>query len=146
MIALGSDHGGWALKQEVMKHLDARVLEYKDYGTYSEDSCDYPVYGKAVAHAVADGECEKGIIICGTGIGISITANKVKGIRCALLDNPMSARLTREHNDTNMMALGAAVTGEMLALEIVDVWLDTAFSGVERHQRRIDKMMAYEHD
>ena len=146
MIALGSDHGGWALKQEVMKHLDARGLEYKDYGTYSEDSCDYPVYGKAVAHAVADGECEKGIIICGTGIGISITANKVKGIRCALLDNPMSARLTREHNDTNMMALGAAVTGEMLALEIVDVWLDTEFSHAERHQRRIDKVMAYEHD
>ena len=144
MIALGSDHGGWALKQEVMKHLDARGLEYKDYGTYSEDSCDYPVYGKAVAHAVADGECEKGIIICGTGIGISITANKVKGIRCAQLSDLMSARLTREHNDTNMMALGAAIVGEGLALEIVDTWLDTAFSHGERHQRRIDKVMALE--
>ena len=96
--------------------------------------------------STAAGACDRGIVCCTTGIGVSITANKVKGIRCALLDNPMSARLTREHNDTNMMALGAAVTGEMLALEIVDVWLDTAFSGVERHQRRIDKMMAYEHD
>ena len=146
MIAIGCDHGGYALKQEVMRHLDELGLAYKDFGTYSEESCDYPIYGEAVARAVAGGECERGILICGTGIGISISANKVKGIRCALLDNPMSARLTREHNDTNMMALGAAVTGEMLALEIVDVWLDTAFSGVERHQRRIDKMMAYEHD
>ena len=146
MIAIGCDHGGFALKQEVMRHLDELGLAYKDFGTYSEESCDYPIYGEAVARAVADGECERGILICGTGIGISITANKVKGIRCALLSDVMSARLTREHNDTNMMALGAAVTGEMLALEIVDVWLDTAFSGVERHQRRIDKMMAYEHD
>ena len=146
MIAIGCDHGGFALKQEVMRHLDELGLAYKDFGTYSEESCDYPIYGEAVARAVADGECERGILICGTGIGISISANKVKGIRCALLDNPMSARLTREHNDTNMMALGAAVTGEMLALEIVDVWLDTEFSHAERHQRRIDKVMAYEHD
>ena len=108
MIALGSDHGGWALKQEVMKHLDARGLEYKDYGTYSEDSCDYPVYGKAVAHAVADGECEKGIIICGTGIGISITANKVKGIRAALCGDCFSAEMTRLHNDANILAMGAS--------------------------------------
>ena len=116
MIALGSDHGGWALKQEVMKHLDARGLEYKDYGTYSEDSCDYPVYGKAVAHAVADGECEKGIIICGTGIGISITANKVKGIRAALCGDCFSAEMTRLHNDANILAMGARVVGPVLRL------------------------------
>ena len=146
MIALGSDHGGWALKQEVMKYLAEKGLEYKDFGTYTEDSCDYPDFAGPAAQAVASGECDRGIVCCTTGIGVSITANKVKGIRCALLDNPMSARLTREHNDTNMMALGAAVTGEMLALEIVDVWLDTEFSHAERHQRRIDKVMAYEHD
>ena len=116
MIALGSDHGGWALKQEVMKHLDARGLEYKDYGTYSEDSCDYPVYGKAVAHAVADGECEKGIIICGTGIGISITANKVKGIRAAICGDCFSAEMTRLHNDANILAMGARVVGPVLRL------------------------------
>ena len=144
MIALGSDHGGFPLKERVKAYLDKEGIPYQDYGCHSTESCDYPIYGKAAAEAVASGACEKGIVICTTGIGISIAANKVKGIRCALLDNPMSARLTREHNDTNMMALGAAVTGEMLALEIVDVWLDTAFSGVERHQRRIDKVMAYE--
>lgn len=140
MIALGSDHGGWALKQEVMKHLDARGLEYKDYGTYSEDSCDYPVYGKAVAHAVADGECEKGIIICGTGIGISITANKVKGIRVALCGDCFSAEMTRLHNDANILAMGARVVGPGLALKIVDTFLDTPFSGDERHVRRIKQI------
>ena len=140
MIALGSDHGGWALKQEVMKHLDARGLEYKDYGTYSEDSCDYPVYGKAVAHAVADGECEKGIIICGTGIGISITANKVKGIRAALCGDFFSAEMTRLHNDANILAMGARVVGPGLALKIVDTFLDTPFSGDERHVRRINQI------
>lgn len=140
MIALGSDHGGWALKQEVMKHLDARGLEYKDYGTYSEDSCDYPVYGKAVAHAVADGECEKGIIICGTGIGISITANKVKGIRAALCSDCFSAEMTRLHNDANILAMGARVVGPGLALKIVDTFLDTPFSGDERHVRRIKQI------
>ena len=140
MIALGSDHGGWALKQEVMKHLDARGLEYKDYGTYSEDSCDYPVYGKAVAHAVADGECEKGIIICGTGIGISITANKVKGIRAALCGDCFSAERTRRHNDANILAMGARVVGPGLALKIVDTFLDTPFSGDERHVRRIKQI------
>ena len=145
-IGLASDHAGFELKQFVKKYLDEKGMPYKDYGTYSEESCDYPDFAGPAAQAVASGECDRGIVCCTTGIGVSITANKVKGIRCALLDNPMSARLTREHNDTNMMALGAAVTGEMLALEIVDVWLDTAFSGVERHQRRIDKMMAYEHD
>ena len=140
MIALGSDHGGWALKQEVMKHLDARGLEYKDYGTYSEDSCDYPVYGKAVAHAVADGECEKGIIICGTGIGISITANKIKGIRAALCSDCFSAEMTRLHNDANILAFGARVVGPGLALKIVDTFLDTPFSGDERHIRRIKQI------
>ena len=145
-ISLGCDHGGYALKEHIKAYLESKGHEVVDCGTYSTDSCDYPIFGEAAARKVQSGECERGIVICTTGIGISIAANKVKGIRCALLDNPMSARLTREHNDTNMMALGAAVTGEMLALEIVDVWLDTAFSGVERHQRRIDKMMAYEHD
>ena len=140
MIAIGSDHGGWALKQEVMKHLDARGLEYKDYGTYSEDSCDYPVYGKAVAHAVADGECEKGIIICGTGIGISITANKIKGIRAALCSDCFSAEMTRLHNDANILAMGARVVGPGLALKIVDTFLDTPFSGDERHIRRIKQI------
>ena len=138
MIALGSDHGGWALKQEVMKHLDARGLEYKDYGTYSEDSCDYPVYGKAVAHAVADGDCDRGILICGTGIGISITANKVPGIRAALCGDCFSAEATRLHNDANILAMGARVVGSGLALKIVDTFLDTPFSGDERHVRRIN--------
>ncbi len=140
MIAIGSDHGGWALKQEVMKHLDARGLEYRDYGTYTEDSCDYPVYGKAVAHAVADGECEKGIIICGTGIGISITANKIKGIRAALCSDCFSAEMTRLHNDANILAFGARVVGPGLALKIVDTFLDTPFSGDERHIRRIKQI------
>ena len=138
MIALGSDHGGYALKQELMKHLDARGLEYKDYGTYSEDSCDYPVYGKAVAHAVADGECDRGIIICGTGIGISIAANKVHGIRAALCGDCFSAEATRQHNDANVLALGARVVGPGLALKIVDTFLDTPFSNSERHIRRIE--------
>ena len=146
MIALACDHGAFDLKQAIMKHLEARGLDYKDFGCYDKTSCDYPDFAAPAARAVASGECDRGIVVCTTGIGVSITANKVRGIRCALLSDVMSARLTREHNDTNMMALGAAVTGEMLALEIVDVWLDTAFSGVERHQRRIDKMMAYEHD
>ena len=137
MIALGSDHGGFALKQEVIKHLEARGLEYKDYGTYSDASCDYPVYGKAVAHAVADGECEKGIIICGTGIGISIAANKVKGIRAALCGDCYSAEFTRRHNDANILAMGARVTGSGLAAKIVDTFLSTEFEG-GRHARRVD--------
>ena len=145
-IALGSDHGGFDLKSAIKTHLEELGHEVVDFGTDSHDSCDYPLIAEPAAKAVASGECDRGIVCCTTGIGVSITANKVKGIRCALLDNPMSARLTREHNDTNMMALGAAVTGEMLALEIVDVWLDTEFSHAERHQRRIDKVMAYEHD
>ena len=143
MIALASDHGAYALKELVKKHLQDRGLEVKDFGTYSKDSCDYPDFAGPAAQAVASGACDRGIVLCTTGIGVSITANKVKGIRCALLSDLMSARLTRQHNDTNMMALGAGVVGEMLALEIVDTWLDTEFQG-GRHQRRIDKMMAYE--
>ena len=143
MIAIGCDHGAFALKEKLKEHLTARGLEYKDFGTYSLDSCDYPDFGAAAAKAVASGECDRGIVMCTTGIGISISANKIKGIRCALLSDKMSARLTREHNDANMMALGAAVVGEKLALEIVDVWLDTAFEG-GRHQRRVDKIMALE--
>lgn len=138
MIAIGSDHGGFALKQEIIKHLEARGLEYKDYGTYSDASCDYPIYGKAVAHAVADGECEKGILICGTGIGISITANKVPGIRAALCSDCFSAEATRQHNDANILAMGARVVGPGHALKIVDTFLDTPFSNDERHVRRIN--------
>ena len=143
-ISLGCDHGGLELKNEIKAHLEARGFECRDFGTYTKDSCDYPDYARPAAEAVASGECERGILVCTTGIGVSITANKVNGVRCALLHDKMSARLTREHNDTNMMALGAGVVGPMLALEIVGTWLDTPFSGVERHQRRIDKVMAIE--
>ena len=143
-ISLGCDHGGLELKNEIKAHLEARGFECRDFGTYTKDSCDYPDYARPAAEAVASGECERGILVCTTGIGVSIMANKVNGVRCALLHDKMSARLTREHNDTNMMALGAGVVGPMLALEIVDTWLDTPFSGVERHQRRIDKVMAIE--
>lgn len=137
MIAIGSDHGGYELKEAVKKHLENRGLEYKDFGTYSKASCDYPVYGRAVAKAVASGECDRGILICGTGIGISITANKVKGIRAALCSDCFSAQATREHNDANILAMGARVLGEGLAMKIVDTFLDTPFSGDERHLRRI---------
>lgn len=137
MIGIGSDHGGFALKETIKKHLEERGLEYKDYGTYSSASCDYPVYGRAVAKAVAAGECELGILICGTGIGISITANKVPGVRAALCSDCFSAAATREHNNANILALGARVLGEGLALKIVDTFLDTPFSNDERHIRRI---------
>lgn len=137
MIGVGSDHGGFELKEKIKKHLEERGLEYKDFGTHSTASCDYPVYGRAVAKAVAAGECDRGIIICGTGIGISITANKVKGVRAALCSDCFSAQATREHNDANILALGARVLGEGLALKIVDTFLDTPFSGDERHIRRI---------
>ena len=145
-IAIGCDHGALALKNAVITHLEAKGYEVVNFGTDTLDSCDYPDYAGAAAKAVASGECEKGIVLCTTGIGVSIAANKVKGIRCALLSDVMSARLTREHNDTNMMAIGAGVVGQMLALEIVDTWLNTAFSQGERHQRRIDKMMALENE
>ena len=143
-VAIGCDHGALDLKNAVIKHLEKKGIEVKDFGTYTADSCDYPDFAAPAAQAVASGECDKGIVLCTTGIGVSITANKVKGIRCALLSDVMSARMTREHNDTNMMAIGAGVVGPMLALEIVDTWLGTRFSHEERHQRRIDKMMALE--
>ena len=138
MIALGCDHGGIELKEKVMAYLDKRGIAYKDFGCYSKESCDYPVFGRAAAEAVASGECEKGIVICTTGIGISISANKVKGVRCALCSDTLSAKMTRLHNDANMLAMGAGMIGENLALDIVETFLDTAFSGEERHQRRID--------
>ena len=144
-IAIGSDHGAFALKSKFIAHLEAQGHEVKDFGTYSTSSCDYPDFAGAAAKAVASGECERGIVLCTTGIGVSITANKVKGVRCALLSDPVSARLTRQHNDTNMMALGAGFVGPMLAKEIVDVWLGTEFEG-GRHQRRVDKMMALEQE
>ena len=137
MIGIGSDHGGFALKEAIKKHLEERGLEYKDFGTYSSASCDYPVYGRAVAKAVAAGECQLGILICGTGIGISITANKVPGVRAALCSDCFSAEATRQHNNANILALGARVVGEGLALKIVDTFLDTPFSNDERHVRRI---------
>ena len=137
MIAIGSDHGGFELKEKLMEHLSERGLEYKDFGTYSSASCDYPVYAKAVANAVASGECDRGIIICGTGIGVSITANKVRGIRAALCGDCFSAEATRQHNDANVLCMGARVVGEGLALKIADTFLDTPFSNEERHIRRI---------
>ncbi|MCR5663259.1 MAG: ribose 5-phosphate isomerase B [Oscillospiraceae bacterium] len=137
MLAIGCDHGGFALKQEIMAHLKKRGFAVKDFGTYSEASCDYPVYARAVAEAVASGACEKGILICGTGIGVSITANKTPGVRCALCGDCFSAKATREHNDANVLALGARVTGPGLALMITDIFLDTPFSNEERHIRRI---------
>ena len=140
MIAVGCDHGGFELKQKILAHLQARGLAYQDFGCGSTASVDYQIYGKAVARAVASGQCEKGIVICSTGIGISIAANKVPGIRCALCGDCFSARATRQHNDANVLALGALVTGPGLALEIVDIFLDTPFSGEERHSRRISQL------
>ncbi len=138
MIALGSDHGGFDLKQEIKKYLEEAGYEYRDFGCESKASCDYPVFGRAAAKAVADGSCEKGIVICTTGIGISITANKLPGIRCALCADSVSAKLTRLHNNANVLAIGAGIVGSNLALEIVKTFLETEFSGDERHQRRID--------
>lgn len=143
-IAMACDHGAVELKNKLKAHLQEKGMEVVDFGTHTTDSCDYPDYIVPAAQAVASGECDRGIVLCTTGIGVSIVANKIKGIRCALLSDTMTARLTREHNDTNMMALGAGVTGPMLAQEIVDVWLATEFSHSERHQRRIDKVMALE--
>ena len=138
MIALGCDHGGYPLMKEVIKYLDEAKIEYKNFGTYSEDSCDYPVFAKAVAGAIVNGECEKGILICGTGIGISIAANKVKGVRAALCHDCFSAKATRQHNDANILAMGARVVGAGLAVEIVKKFLETPFSNEERHIRRIN--------
>lgn len=137
MIAIGSDHGGYALKESIKAHLLQNGYEVEDVGCYSTESVDYPVYGRAAAQAVADGRCNRGIVVCTTGIGISISANKVPGIRCALCTDSLQAKMTRLHNDANMLALGGGITGENLALEIVDTFLGTAFSGEERHLRRI---------
>lgn len=146
MIAIGSDHGGYALKQEVIKYFEEKNIEYRDFGCYGTESCDYPAFGQAVAKAVASGEAGKGIVICTTGIGISITANKIKGIRCALCADTVSARLTREHNNANMLALGAGITGTNLALGIVDTFLNTAFPGEEKHCRRVAAIQALEEE
>ena len=137
MIAIGSDHGGFDLKEAVVAHLKAQGVELKDYGCYDKSSCDYPIYGRAVAEAVAKGECEKGIVICTTGIGISITANKIKGIRCALCADTLSAKMTRLHNDANVLAMGGGIVGPNLGISIVDAFLNTEFSEEEKHQRRV---------
>lgn len=140
MIGIGSDHGGYDLKQAVIAHLEEQGIAYRDFGCQDKSSCDYPIYGKAVAEAVADGTCEKGIVICTTGIGISMTANKIPGIRCALCADMVSAQLTRLHNDANVLALGGGIVGTNLALGIVDMFLKTEFSGEEKHCRRIAMM------
>lgn len=137
-IAIGSDHGGFDLKEKIIAHLKERGDEVDDKGCFDKTSVDYPIYGKAVAESVAGGEADKGIVVCTTGIGISITANKVPGIRCALCSETVSAKYTRLHNDANVLALGGAFTGPIPALEIVDTFLDTPFSGEEKHQRRIN--------
>lgn len=136
MIAIGSDHGGYDLKERIKAYLDQNGIAYQDYGCHSKESCDYPLFGRAAAEAVSKGECEKGIVICTTGIGISIAANKVKGIRCALCSEPLSAEMTRRHNDANMLALGAGMIGANLAERIVETFLNTEFEG-ERHARRV---------
>ena len=137
MIAIGSDHGGFDLKQVVIKYLEEQGIEYKDFGCYDKNSCDYPLFGKAAAEAVASGECEKGIVVCTTGIGISIAANKVAGVRCALCQDTFSAKMTRLHNNANMLALGGGILGPNLALDIVETFLNTPFSEEEKHCRRI---------
>ena len=143
-IAIACDHGALDMKNMLVSYLEGKGHAVTDFGTHTNASCDYPEFAAAAAQAVASGECQRGIVLCTTGIGMSIAANKVQGIRCALLSDVVSARLTREHNDTNMMAMGAGIVGNILAQQIVDTWLDTEFSGGERHQRRIDKMMALE--
>ena len=140
MIALGSDHGGYDLKCQVMEHLKERGIAYKDFGCFDKQSCDYPEFGRAAAQAVASGECDRGIVVCTTGIGISIAANKISGVRCAFCTDPYLAKMTRLHNDANMLALGVGVTGKNLAIEIVDTFLDTEFSEGENHKRRISKI------
>ena len=140
MIAIGSDHGGYDLKQRVIQYLQEKQIPYQDMGCDSRESVDYPLFGKAVAQAVAEGSCEKGIVICTTGIGISIAANKVSGVRCALCSDTLSARMTRLHNDANVLALGGGMIGDNLALDIVETFLNTPFSNEEKHQRRVDML------
>ena len=143
-IAIACDHGALDMKNMLVSYLQRQGQTVTDFGTHTNASCDYPEFVAAAAQAVASGECQRGIVLCTTGIGMSIAANKVKGIRCALLSDVVSARLTREHNDTNMMAMGAGIVGNLLAQQIVDTWLGTEFSGGQRHQRLIDKLMALE--
>ncbi len=143
MLAIGADHGGYKLKEAIKAHLDWKNIKYRDFGTDSEDSCDYPVYAKKVCEAIQSGECEAGILVCGTGIGMSIAANKFDGIRCALLTNAFSAKLTKEHNNANVIALGGRVTAEGLALDIVDTWLEAKYQG-GRHQKRLDMIAEFE--
>lgn len=138
MIAIGCDHGGFELKEAVVQHLKVLGMEVNDIGCYGKESCDYPVYGKKVGELVASGECEYGIVICTTGIGMSICANKVPGVRAALCADPLSAKMTKLHNNANVLALGAGMTGMNLAMEIVDVFLGTPFSNEERHIRRVN--------
>ena len=140
MIGLGSDQAGYGLKQEIIKYLEEKGLEYKDYGSYSEDPCDYPVYAKKVADEILSGECEQGILICGTGIGMSMAANKIKGIRAALCGDCFSAQMTKEHNNANVLCLGARVIGSELAFRIADTFIDSKFSNDERHIRRINML------
>ena len=139
-IAIASDHGGFDLKEKVKAHLTEKGYEVKDFGCYEKKSCDYPDFGRPAAEAVASGECEKGVLICTTGIGMSMVGNKVKGVRAALCSDSLSASLTRLHNNANVLVLGAAIVGELLALNIVDTFFETEFSGDERHQRRINKI------
>ena len=143
IISMGCDHGGYLLKEHVKKYLTDKGHEIKDFGCHSLDSCDYPQFGAAAARAVADGSCEKGIVICTSGIGISISANKIRGIRCALCSEPLSAEMTRRHNNANMLAMGAGMTGPNMAERIVDTFLTTEFEG-GRHQRRVDGISALE--
>jgi ribose 5-phosphate isomerase B len=142
-IGIASDHAAFPLKQFVKSYLEEKGIEYKDYGAYTGESCDYAVFGQKAANAVASGECERGILCCGTGIGISLAANKTKGIRCVVCSDCFSAKMSREHNDCNMLALGARVVGGELARMIVKIWLETEFAG-GRHQRRRDQIMAIE--
>lgn len=143
MIALACDHAALEMKKMIKELLNEMELEYHDYGTFTEDSCDYPIFAARAANAVASGECDRGIVICGTGIGMSIAANKVKGIRCALCHDAFSAEMTRRHNDSNMLALGARVTGIEVARMIAKIWLTTPFDG-ERHERRVSMITAIE--
>lgn len=143
MLAIGSDHGGYELKEYLKKHLEERNIEYKDYGTYTEDSCDYPDIAETVCAAINGGECDRGILVCGTGIGISISANKIDGIRAALCGDVFSAKMSKQHNNANVICLGGRVTGRELAYMIVDTWYDEKFLG-ERHQNRVNKIHALE--
>lgn len=144
IIAIGSDHGGFQLKEEIKKHLDERHIAYRDFGTDSEESCDYPDFAAAVCAAVVSGECGAGLLFCGTGIGMSIAANKCRGIRAACCSDTFSARYTRRHNDANVLCMGGRVVGAGLAAELADVFLDTPFDGGERHNRRIQKIKKLE--